>query len=265
MKFHFYKYQSAGNHFVLFDNRNRQCCFSKAQVMRICQPGVGIGADGIILVEEDSELHFSAVYFNRDASQTLCCNGYRAAVLFALKIGIIQGYTTTFRGQGGAYSAELLPSNKVKLKMPILSKVEKIGLDYFVETGVPHYVTVVKDIKEYPVVEEGRRIRFSKRFQPNGINVNFVELLKDNSIFVRTFERGVEDETLSCATGTVAAAAVAYCNGYSFPMVVKTRGGDLLIDIQLHSYPFRSEQNLISANIYHIGPVSFVFEGEFEL
>jgi diaminopimelate epimerase len=265
MQVHFYKYQSAGNDFILVDNRDQKFYFSSEQIRYLCHRKLGVGADGLILFQSDSEYDFACTYFNSDGSQTLCCNAYRTAVLFASKVGIVREHKTTFRGHRASYSGELLPAGRVKLKMPPLSKFEKINSDYFVDVGVPHFVRIVEDLEQYPVAGAGKEIRFSERFQPYGVNVNFVELLPDKTIFVRTFERGVEDETLSCATGSVAAAAVAYCNGYSFPMAIHTNGGDVSVEMLPDERTAGSDKNMIAVDVYHTGPAALVFHGNIEL
>jgi diaminopimelate epimerase len=139
-----------------------------------------------------------------------------------------------------------------------VTETKKIGDDYFINTGSPHYLKLVTDINNYPVVDEGRKIRYSQNYAPNGTNVNFIELLENNTIFVRTYERGVEDETFSCGTGVTAAALAASFHGYSSPVKIIVRGGELSVE-------FKSGQAGTFQDIYLIGPAKMVFEGTLEL
>ena len=139
-----------------------------------------------------------------------------------------------------------------------VKEIKDLGIDYFIHTGSPHHIRFVTDIDAYPVYEEGKKIRFSDIYQPDGTNVNFVELLADNSIYVRTYERGVENETLSCGTGVTAAALAASLKGYIAPVRVKTKGGELEIS-------FKSDQPNLFHDIFLSGPAKMVFEGRLEL
>ena len=257
MKLHFFKYQATGNDFVLMDNRDGGLSFSKAEIEKICDRKFGVGADGLMLIEKHPTLDFNLAYYNSDGSQSLCGNGSRAAVHFASTLGVLNG-KTTFNAYDGAHGAELLPSGIVRLKMNDVSAIQKIGEDYFINTGSPHYIRFVTNIKDYPVYEEGKKIRYSDTYKPSGTNVNFVELLPDNTIFVRTYERGVEDETLSCGTGVTAAALAASFKGYSSPISIKTLGGDLSVE-------FKTGQTVTFQEIYLVGPAKMVFEGHLEL
>jgi diaminopimelate epimerase len=257
MKIHFYKYQATGNDFVVIDNRTADYSFSKEQIEKICHRKYGIGADGLMLIEKDPSLDFNLVYYNSDGSQSLCGNGSRAAVRMASALGIVNG-KASFNAYDGAHQADLLPNGIVKLKMNSVSKTEKISDGQFINTGSPHFIRVVDSVDQYPVFDEGKKIRYSDQFQPGGTNVNFVQPLKDNTIFVRTYERGVENETLSCGTGVVASALAASFNGYNSPISVKTLGGDLSVE-------FKSGLNGTFTDIYLIGPAKLVFEGDLEL
>jgi diaminopimelate epimerase len=184
-----------------------------------------------MLIEKHPSLNFNLEYFNSDGSQSLCGNGSRAAVHFASQLGLVNGHST-FQAYDGPHSAELLSAGTIRLKMNDVKEIQSIGDDYFLNTGSPHYIRFVDDIKQYPVVEEGRKIRYSDAFKPGGTNVNFVQLLADNTIYVRTYERGVEDETLSCGTGVTAAALAALLKGYLSPVDIKVIGGDLSVEFK---------------------------------
>lgn len=257
MKIHFFKYQATGNDFVVIDNRTAGYSFSKEQIEKICHRKYGVGADGLMLIENDPKLDFNLVYYNSDGSQSLCGNGSRAAVRMASALGIVKG-NAKFNAYDGEHQAELLPTGIVKLKMNPVSKTEKVGNDQFINTGSPHFIRFVESAEQYPVLNEGRKIRYSDEYKPGGTNVNFVQRQNNNTIFVRTYERGVEDETLSCGTGVVASALAASFSGYSSPVSVRTLGGDLSVE-------FKSGLNGTFTDIYLIGPAKLVFEGDLEL
>jgi diaminopimelate epimerase len=257
MKVHFYKYQATGNDFVVMDNRDGKLSLTKEQIEKICDRRFGVGADGLMLIERHASLNFNVEYFNSDGSQSLCGNGSRAAVHFASKLGLVNG-KSTFNAYDGAHTAELLSTGIIRLKMNDVVEVKTIGNDYFLNTGSPHYIRFVDNIHEYPVVEEGRKIRYSEAFKPGGTNVNFVQHLSDNTIYVRTYERGVEDETLSCGTGVTAAAIAASLKGYTSPVNIKVKGGDLSVE-------FKSGQSGTFTEIFLVGPAKMVFEGDLEL
>lgn len=256
MKIHFLKYQATGNDFVLIDNRDGKLSFSTAQIQKICDRKFGVGADGLMLIEKHPSLDFNVVYYNSDGSQSLCGNGSRAAVHFASALGMVNG-KMQFNAYDGAHDAEILPADIVRLRMNNVDRVDRIGDDFFINTGSPHYIRFVKNIDDYPVVEKGREIRYSDAYKPGGTNVNFVELLDNNTIFVRTYERGVEDETLSCGTGVTAAALAAQLMGDSSPIAIKTKGGILSVE-------FKSGQSGTFKEIHLIGPAKKVFQGDLE-
>jgi diaminopimelate epimerase len=262
LKVHFYKYQATGNDFVLIDNRLGKYSFSTDQIKTICDRRFGVGADGLMLIENHPSANFNLQYFNSDGSQSLCGNGSRAAVNMAASLGIVNG-KARFEAYDGLHDAEIRKGGIVRLKMNDVPEVRKSGDDYFINTGSPHIVRFVSDVRTYPVFEEGKKIRYDDAFKPDGgTNVNFVEIQPGNTIFVRTYERGVENETLSCGTGVTAAAIASSYRQLSSPVSVKTLGGDLKVE-------FKSSQSGGSAGIfeeiYLIGPAKLVFEGDLEL
>lgn len=242
---------------MIIDNREAKLTFTNEQIAKICHPKFGIGADGLMLIENHPTLNFHLVYFNSDGSQSLCGNGCRAAVQFASQLGLVNG-KASFTAFDGAHAAEILPSGNIRLKLADVKEAKTLGNDYYVYTGSPHYIRFVSDVKNYPVFEEGRKIRYDEQFKPGGTNVNFVELQPDNTIFVRTYERGVENETLSCGTGITAAALAASLKGYSSPVKINTLGGNLSVE-------FKSSQSGIFQEIYLVGPAKMVFKGQLEL
>jgi diaminopimelate epimerase len=257
MKIHFFKYQATGNDFVVIDNRTAGLSFSKEQIGKICHRKYGVGADGLMLIETDQSQDFNLIYYNSDGSQSLCGNGSRAAVRMASTLGIVNG-KASFNAFDGVHAAELLPTGIVKLKMNPVTETQKTGGDQFINTGSPHVIRFVDAVEQFPVFDEGKKIRYSEQFKPGGTNVNFVQPLGDNTLFVRTYERGVENETMSCGTGVVASALAASFKGYSSPISVKTLGGELSVE-------FKSGLNGTFTDIYLIGPAKLVFEGDLEL
>ncbi|GHM99969.1 diaminopimelate epimerase [Cytophagales bacterium WSM2-2] len=257
MNFPFQKYQATGNDFVIVDNRDGKFSFSVDEIKKICDRKFGVGADGLMLIEKHPDLDFNLIYFNADGSPSLCGNGSRAAVRMASSLGIVNG-KAKFNAYDGLHEAELLANGNVRLKMNDVKEVKKLSSNFFINTGAPHFVQFVPDVKKFPVFEEGRKIRYSEDFKPQGTNANFVELLGKNSIFVRTYERGVENETLSCGTGVTAAALASSFSNYSSPISVKTLGGELSIEFNLrHDGSF--------TDIFLIGPAKMVFTGSLEL
>lgn len=257
MKFHFYKYQATGNDFVVIDNRELALSFTTEMIEEICDRKFGIGADGLILIQPHPASDFTMVYYNPDGSQSLCGNGCRSAVQFASFLGMVNG-SADFEAFDGEHYAEVLPTGNIKLQMNDVSEVKEFDKDLFINTGSPHYIQFVKDLENFPVYEEGKKIRYSAPFEPGGTNVNFAEILPDNTVFVRTYERGVENETLSCGTGVTAVALAASRKGLTSPISIKTRGGDLSVE-------FESGQPGTFNQIHLIGPAKMVFEGDLEL
>lgn len=266
MPIHFHKYQATGNDFVLIDNRQSQKKFSAEEIKKICDRRFGVGADGLILIEP-GQSDFEMIYYNSDGSQSLCGNGCRAAVNFASHLGIING-STSFAAFDGTHSAEILSNGNIKLKMNDVKEVKKIGNDFFINTGSPHLIRFVKSTNDLDVVDQGRQIRYDNQFQPGGTNANFVELGPDNTITVRTYERGVEDETLSCGTGVTAAALAASFKGYKSPVRVNVKGGSLLVEFARDNGATLSDSKdpvAVFREVFLVGPAKMVFEGDLEL
>jgi diaminopimelate epimerase len=259
MKIDFTKYQATGNDFILIDNREGIHRLSAEQIKRLCDRKFGIGADGLIVIENHPSLDFNLIYFNSDASQSLCGNGSRAAVHFAATLGLVNG-KTRFNAYDGEHLGEFGPQGTIRIKLNDVTEITTLDSDIFINTGSPHVVRFVKDVESFPVYEEGKKIRYgSPAAATGGTNVNFVQSLPDNTLFVRTYERGVENETLSCGTGVTAAALAAEQFGYQSPVNVRTPGGDLVVEYTRHAgKPHFTE-------IYLSGPVKKVFKGVIEL
>lgn len=260
MKIKFYKYQGVGNDFILIDNREKISNELTVQhIKKMCDRHFGIGADGLMLLNEKKGVDFEMIYFNADGNEgSMCGNGGRCIAQFASNMGIKKN-EYTFSAIDGVHKAQVDLEKKVSLEMNNVSGVE-FSLDHYVlNTGSPHYVKFVSVADEVNVVAEGRKIRNSKAFAEKGINVNFVETLGDDHIYVRTYERGVEDETLSCGTGVTASALMAAHNENGFNHVdVKTKGGNLSVEFdKINDSEFK--------NIWLSGPATFVFSGEYEI
>lgn len=251
---------------MLIDNRAGLCALDVDQIKKICDRRLGVGADGLMLLETHPAANFHLHYYNRDGSQSLCGNGSRAAVSLAASLGLVDG-KARFEAYDGMHDAEINRAGMVRLRMNNVNEVKKIGEDYFIHTGSPHFIRFVKKLQSYPVVESGREIRHSAAFGPGGTNVNFVEVGPGNSIFVRTFERGVEDETLSCGTGVTAAALASSFHGHTSPVSVKTLGGDLQVEFSIApgQHAQTTGQAGMFQDIFLIGPAKFVFEGNLDL
>lgn len=250
----FFKFQGTGNDFIMIDNRQGVIDASNhALIIQLCDRKFGIGADGLILIQKHPDCDFEMIYFNADATKSMCGNGSRCAVRFAHQLGIIDQHCI-FMAFDGLHQATV-DGHEVKLKMGNVSHVQHLdGGDFFANTGSPHHVRLVEKIKDFPVYEEGKFIRNKEAYKKAGTNVNFVELQPNNTIFVRTYERGVEAETLSCGTGVTASALVASHRGYSSPVQVKTLGGNLEVSFQ------KSEDGGFR-EVYLSGPAMEVYEG----
>ncbi|MBX2924801.1 MAG: diaminopimelate epimerase [Chitinophagaceae bacterium] len=261
MTIQFSKYQGTGNDFVILDNRNGAYnALTNEQVKLLCDRKFGIGADGLMLLNEHAPYDFEMVYYNADGNEgSMCGNGGRCLVKFAYHSGIVE-QEYRFIATDGEHEAEIDISGTVKLKMKDVDQISNQDEYSVLNTGSPHYVTFVPDVKKVNVVEEGRRIRYSKPFSKEGINVNFVENIDDDTIFVRTYERGVENETLSCGTGVTAAALVAAHNTNGFNGVnVQTPGGNLSVEFTI------SEDGEKFSDIWLSGPAELVYKGEITL
>jgi diaminopimelate epimerase len=251
----FNKYQGTGNDFIIIDNRDGNFDpGDNSLVNKLCDRRFGIGADGLMLISDHPELDYEMRYYNSDGREgTMCGNGGRCAASFALKCGIA-GESQRFMATDGMHRAEI-KNNIISLLMQDVKNIRKINGNYVLNTGSPHYVIFRDDVDSMDVYGEGKKLRWSEDFAPGGTNVNFVRPEK-NCIYVRTFERGVEDETLSCGTGVTASAIAAVLSGHygTATVPVKTRGGDL-------SVSFKRVKDVIT-DIWLTGPGTFVFEGK---
>ncbi len=254
MELSFFKYQGTGNDFVMIDNR--KAVFpkdSQRQVASLCDRKFGIGADGLILLEQDDDFDFKMVYFNSDGKEgSMCGNGGRCLVAFAKELQLIDT-VATFSAIDGVHLATI-ENDIISLKMQDVPEIAKKNNHSFLNTGSPHHVQFVTDLENFNVAKEGAKLRFGL-YGKNGSNINFVKQLSPDSFSVRTYERGVEDETLSCGTGVTAVALVAHHLGISTKKHIKiiTLGGELAVKFDCTSEGYK--------NIYLIGPAKFVFKG----
>lgn len=254
MDFQFHKYQGTGNDFIVFDNR--QLLFPKNDtnlLARLCDRRFGIGADGVLLLENDKSADFKMVYFNSDGNLgTMCGNGGRCVVAFAKHLGLI-GENTSFLASDGHHHARIT-GNSVALSMSDVREISEKKNATFLDTGSPHHVQMVEDLDSFDVVREGRRIRFGI-YGEKGSNINFVEQAGPDSFRVRTYERGVEDETWSCGTGVTAVAIAMHHSGLTKAKSVgiSTRGGDLRISFSNSGHNYEG--------VILEGPATFVFKG----
>lgn len=260
MKIHFYKYQGTGNDFVILDNREKEYDFlTSEQVKLLCDRRFGIGADGLMLLNTHPDYDFEMKYYNADGGESsMCGNGGRCLVKFAFQIGIVKS-EYSFIAIDGKHLATIDLDGTVSLKMNDVESIQTVNDHYILNTGSPHYVKSCNDVNEIDIVKQGREIRYGPEFEKEGINVNFVQQLSEPyKIAVRTYERGVEDETYSCGTGVTAAAIVSFHNDNGFNRVeVETKGGKLSVDYDKVDDSFR--------NIWLTGPAEKVFEGTIEL
>ncbi|KUF40331.1 diaminopimelate epimerase [Myroides marinus] len=257
----FYKYHGTGNDFVMIDNRTE--FFQKDNkelVAFLCHRRFGIGGDGLILLENAEGYDFKMVYYNADGSEsTMCGNGGRCLVAFAKQLNIIED-KCRFIAIDGEHLATVATDGTVSLKMIDVSGIKIEDKHSFLNTGSPHHVQVVRNIGSYDVFNIGKDIRESELYAPGGTNVNFVEQEGPNHFRIRTFERGVEDETLSCGTGATAVAISMYaqnkCDSNSIQIDVE--GGSLNVS-------FETEDNISFKNVWLSGPAKLVFGGEIEI
>ena len=255
---HFHKYQGTGNDFILIDNRSMHFAKSNTDFIKnLCDRRFGIGADGLLLLENDESSDFRMVYFNSDGNESsMCGNGGRCIVAFAHELSII-GETAKFNAIDGLHEAEII-GEQVTLKMIDVDEIKHIRNHSFVNTGSPHHIQLVDNLDRFSVKKEGARIRYGL-YGEKGSNINFVEQESDTVFRVRTYERGVEDETLSCGTGVTAVALVMYDmkNTEANTLNIRTQGGDLKVRFT------KSGSKFVDVSL--IGPAVKVFEGQWQV
>ncbi|MFD2530809.1 MULTISPECIES: diaminopimelate epimerase [Polaribacter] len=256
MNLTFFKYQGTGNDFVMIDNRTKTFPKQNTDIIsHLCNRNFGIGADGVILIEEDENSDFRMIYYNADGSETFCGNGGRCAVAFAKQLHIIDN-KTNFVAVDGPHFAEI-KNDIISIKMIDVDTIEVKKDSVFTYTGTQHHVELVDSLDNYPVFENGKKIRYS--YNDPGSNVNFAEMIDDATFRVRTYEKGVENETLACGTGVTAVAIsmhkIKKTNKTQINLPVE--GGNLKVSFK--------ENNGVYTDVYLKGPATFVFKGEIEV
>lgn len=258
MSIKFYKYHGTGNDFILINNMDKSIVLSTPQVKHLCDRHFGIGADGLMLIQSEEGYDFRMVYYNSDGNEsTMCGNGGRCITAFAKHLGVIEN-TAHFIAIDGPHTATIDNDEIVTLGMQNVSNIERSENYTVLNTGSPHYVTFIDDVNETNVASEGRNIRNKDEYQPKGINVNFASR-KEEYINVRTYERGVEDETLSCGTGVTACAIASVGDTIGdFNISIHTPGGNLAVS-------FTKPDNNSARNVKLTGSAQYVFKGEIEI
>jgi diaminopimelate epimerase len=279
-KYSFVKMNGAGNDFIVFDkNTTTGLQFSSSLIKKLCDRRFGIGGDGIITITKSDSHDFEMEYFNADGTTgTLCGNGARCAIRFAEVFGISKNKSVKFLSNGISYSGDVLEDDLIRFNLNDPNSLrENFSLTVsgteikanFINTGSPHVVLFINDLlvhenfkfeslNDFPVYSLGKEIRYSNEFAPDGTNVNFLEI-KNSLVHIRTYERGVEDETLACGTGSVASAIITFLQKQiPPPIVLQARGGDKLI------VDFSAEGTLIK-NVSLTGPAKINYSGEFTL
>ncbi|MCT4665370.1 MAG: diaminopimelate epimerase [Flavobacteriales bacterium] len=260
MRLKFDKYQGTGNDFIIIDGRENDIQLSEEQIQFLCDRKFGIGADGLMLLRDDSKYDFKMQYFNSDGREsTMCGNGGRCLAAFAHDLGCID-YKGKFTAIDGLHEV-VFEGKTVSVKMNDLESYDMIDDNYFLDTGSPHYVTFLKDFSHLDIITDAHKVRYADRFEENGgTNVNFV--MKDeekDTFWIRTYERGVEDETFSCGTGATAAAIAAFLarKTSATNIKLKTKGGHLRVSFDYMNGKF--------TNVWLKGPAKYVFSGEIDL
>ncbi|WP_209331194.1 diaminopimelate epimerase [Lunatimonas salinarum] len=257
MTIEFYKYQGTGNDFVMIEDRGSRFNVENiALIQKLCHRRLGIGSDGLIILRNAAGFDFEMTYFNADGSQSMCGNGARCAVSFANFLGMC-GLSTHFLAVDGSHHAEIY-GEEVRLEMIPVNEFREVEGDTFIHTGAPHHVRYVENLAHYPVVKEGAKIRYNKELYPEGTNVNFVMVNPDHSLQVRTYERGVEDETLSCGTGVTACALLFGKENGLNEVSIHTKGGLLRVR-------FQEDGKGGFHQIQLIGPAMQVFSGKISI
>ena len=260
MQIEFYKYQGTGNDFVMIDNRTN--FFPKEDIQlieQLCDRRFGIGADGLILLENDSDTDFRMVYYNSDGNESsMCGNGGRCLVAFANQLGVINSQAI-FMATDGLHHASVGDDAIVSLQMIDVDEIQKKDSYTFLNTGSPHHVQIVEDLKNYNVKDNGASIRYGELYGEKGSNVNFVKKIDEDTFSVRTYERGVEDETLACGTGVTAVAIAMNATGETDKTSINlnVEGGKLNVSFDKMGDHF--------TNVFLTGPAKFVFKGGIEI
>lgn len=259
----FSKFHGNGNDFVAINNMKGEISLLPSDIQQLCDRRFGVGADGVIELRMAKNKDFELIYYNSDGFPgSMCGNGGRCAVAFAQMLGIITGNQTVFSAFDGIHKAKVNKriNNKtldISLQLADVLKISKDKNSFFLDTGSPHHIEFVDNADAVDVFQKGREIRNSDKYKPDGTNVDFVEM-KHDSIYVRTYERGVEDETLSCGTGVTASAiATGLVLGIT-KVAISTKGGEFAVSFDLDF------EKMMAKNIWLTGPAELVFNGEYK-
>jgi diaminopimelate epimerase len=253
MLIEFFKYQGTGNDFIVINNFTGEYKEPSTNlIQKMCDRKFGIGADGLMLIEKSGLADFKLIFFNPDGSESFCGNGSRCAVKFVYEVHLIQKTEMSFEAFDGVHNAKI-QTDSVSITMRDVSEVEQDPNGIFINTGSPHLVIVKDDVEAVKIMDEGSKFRYNKLYEPIGTNVNFLQVI-DEGIKIRTYEKGVENETLSCGTG-VTAAALVYASLYKTNSTVNvlTKGGKLNVS-------FVQDNNSFT-QVKLEGPAEFVFKG----
>ena len=260
MQLDFYKYQGTGNDFVMIDNRSNPFPKENTQlVAHLCDRRFGIGADGLILLDNDTDTDFRMVYYNSDGNlSSMCGNGGRCLVAFAKKLNVIQN-ETTFIATDGLHYATVGNDGIVSLQMIDVEAINNTSEYSFLNTGSPHHVQLVDDLEHFNVKDNGAAIRYGELYGKEGSNINFVKKIDEATFSLRTYERGVEDETLACGTGATAVAIAMNATGQTDLNVINlnVEGGKLAVSFEKIDGKY--------TNVFLKGPAEFVFKGTIEI
>lgn len=262
MKLNFFKYEGAGNDFILIDNRNKSFSLinDTKSIKKLCDRHFGIGADGLMVLQMKNGIDFEMLYFNADGKEgSMCGNGGRCIVAFANQLNLIKRETNFLAVDGPHYATISENGNLVSLQMIDVQEIQTDGDAFVLNTGSPHYVLEVENLASKDVYLDGKSIRYNETYNVKGVNVNFVENLGDH-YYVRTYERGVENETFACGTGVTAVSmAMAKKKGLTgrIKNSIKVHGGNLNVNFNYDGNTFN--------NVFLEGPATFVFEGSISL
>ncbi|MCU0328706.1 MAG: diaminopimelate epimerase [Chitinophagales bacterium] len=249
----FAKYHGTGNDFILIDDRQEHLNLSQAQIENLCNRRFGIGGDGLMLLRNSDKADFQMIYYNSDGKESsFCGNGSRCIIAFAKTLMHFEHFSLEF--QGLIKTFELLQNEEISVNMGQTFDLKALNdIDFEVETGSPHFVRIVDSLAQFDFVAMARAIRYSDPY-PQGINVNLMRIIDANHIEVRTYERGVEDETYSCGTGVTACSLVAMKN---FPksriVLINTKGGKLQVK--------KDDKNFV----WLTGPAKFIFQAKINM
>ncbi|GAB4286783.1 MAG: diaminopimelate epimerase [Marinilabiliales bacterium] len=258
MSIFFEKFHGTGNDFIIINNLDSRYKLTENLIKQMCHRRFGIGSDGLLEILKSKNYDFKMLYYNSDGLEgTMCGNGGRCAVSFAYKHGII-ATETVFEAVDGLHEAKVLDNGNIKLKMNNVLQVTNYDDGIFLDTGSPHFVVDKTGLKKFDEYAEGLKLRNDKRFAPNGLNVNFIDIISDETLHVTTYERGVENLTYSCGTGAIASAIVSGLMKADGNYRIKTifKGGELFVNYKKAGTSF--------TDVYLEGPAEYIMNGSYK-